>query len=103
MSREIFIYLKIGGIILAYAIKKYLQIPLDFRENPCIMGFMKRQKYGSVKAMAEKLGVNRVYLSAVLTGAVQPSYSLAKKLTKITGRSFFDFRPDLKNLLKKIL
>ncbi len=62
-----------------------------------------RQKYGEVKRMAEKLGINRVYLSAVLTGAVQPSYGLAKKLAKITGRSFFDFRPDLKNLLKEIL
>ena len=82
---------------------EYIQITLDFYGNISIIGFMKRQKYGSVKAMAEKLGINRVYLSAVLTGAVQPSYKLAKQLAKITGRSFFDFRPDLKNLLKEIL
>ena len=64
---------------------------------------MKRQKYGEVKKMAEKLGINRVYLSAVLTGAVHPSVTLAKKLAKITGRSFFDFRPDLREILKEAL
>jgi len=64
---------------------------------------MKRNKYGSVKAMAEKLGINRVYLSSVLRGDVQPSMALAKKLSKITGRSFFDFRPDLKKIIKELL
>jgi transcriptional regulator with XRE-family HTH domain len=67
------------------------------------MGFMKRNRYGSVKAMAEKLGINRVYLSSVLRGDVQPSISLAKKLAKITGRSFFNYRPDLKKIIKELL
>ena len=64
---------------------------------------MKRQKYGEVKAMAEKLGINRVYLSAILCGGVQPSIQLAKKLAKLTGRSFFDFRPDLRAIVKDSL
>ena len=64
---------------------------------------MKRNKYGSVKAMAQKLGINRVYLSAVLRRDVQPSIALAKKLSKITGRSVFHFRPDLMKIIKELL
>ncbi len=66
------------------------------------MGFMKRNKYGEVKRMAEKLGINRVYLSAILRGDTFPSVTLAKKLAKLTGKSIFDFRPDLKKLLNKV-
>lgn len=53
--------------------------------------------------LAKKLGVDRTYLNGILRGKRIPGIELAKKLSKITGRSFFDFRPDLKNLLKEIL
>jgi transcriptional regulator with XRE-family HTH domain len=58
-----------------------------------------RKPYGSVKKLADELGINRVYLSAVLLGAQIPSVALAKKISRATGRSFFDFRPDLKDVI----
>lgn len=60
---------------------------------------MKRKPYGSVKKLADELGVNRVYLSAILLGTQKPSITLAKKVARATGRSFFDFRPDLKDVI----
>lgn len=62
---------------------------------------MKRKRWGEVKALAQKLGCHRVYLSAVLTGSVRPSVLLALKISNETGLDFFELRPDLKGILNK--
>jgi len=62
-----------------------------------------RKPYGSVKKLAGELGINRVYLSSILTGKVYPSIKLAKRITKKTGKSFFDLRPDLRKLMREYL
>jgi len=53
--------------------------------------------------LAEKLGIDRSYLNGILNGKRIPSVKLAEKLSKITGKNFFDFRPDLKKLVKNHL
>ena len=53
--------------------------------------------------LAEKLGIDRSYLNGILNGKRIPSVILAEKLSKITGKNFFDFRPDLKKLVKNHL
>ena len=55
------------------------------------------------KTLAKTLGVHHVYLNAVLKGRAVPSVSLARKLAKITGKPFFELRPDLKKLVKEFL
>jgi transcriptional regulator with XRE-family HTH domain len=63
----------------------------------------KRKPWGSVKKLADELGVNRVYLSAILAGSAFPSVRLAQKIAKKTGKSFLDYRPDLRKLFKESL
>jgi transcriptional regulator with XRE-family HTH domain len=53
--------------------------------------------------IARQAGVTKQMISMVLNGKCRPSVKLAKKLARITGRPFFDFRPDLKKLFKEMV
>ncbi len=53
--------------------------------------------------LAKKLGIPRTYLNGILRGKRQPGVNLAKKITKLTGKPFFDLRPDLRKLMKEYL
>ena len=55
------------------------------------------------KKLANKIGISRTYLNGILKGKRTPSIELAEKIAKITGRNFFEFRPDLKRLIKSHL
>ncbi len=53
--------------------------------------------------LANKLGIDRTYLNGILKGKRIPGVELAKKIVELTGKDFFDLRPDLKKLLKEYL
>ena len=53
--------------------------------------------------LAKKIGISRTYLNGVLRGKKIPSIELAKRISKITGKDFFDLRPELKKLIKEFL
>ena len=53
--------------------------------------------------LAEKLGIDRTYLNGILRGKRVPGIELAKKISKITGKDFFEMRKDIKKLLKELL
>jgi len=53
--------------------------------------------------LAQKLGIDRTYLNGILRGKRIPGIELAKKISKITGKDFFEMRKDIKKLLKELL
>ena len=53
--------------------------------------------------LAKSLGIDRTYLNGILRGKRQPSVELAEKISLMTGKPFFDLRPDLKKLIKQYL
>ncbi len=53
--------------------------------------------------LAKTLGIDRTYLNGILRGKRYPGVELAKKISQITGKPFFDLRPDLKKLIKEYL
>ncbi len=53
--------------------------------------------------LAKQLGIDRAYLNGILRGKRFPSVKLAEKIVKLTGRNFFDLRPDLKRIMKEHL
>jgi len=55
------------------------------------------------KELAQKIGISRTYLNGILKGKRTPGIKLAKKINKITGKDFFEMRPDLKKLIKEYL
>ncbi len=52
------------------------------------------------KELAKKIGISRTYLNGILNGKRIPGVSLAEKIEKLTGKKFFDLRPDLKKIMK---
>jgi transcriptional regulator with XRE-family HTH domain len=63
---------------------------------------MEKRKYGQVKKWADELGINRIYLSAVLRGSENPSIELSFRIAKVTGISVFKIRKDLKSLIQGV-
>jgi len=55
------------------------------------------------EGLAKKIGISRTYLNGILKGKRIPSIELAKRVSKITGKDFFDLRPELKKLIKEFL
>ncbi len=55
------------------------------------------------KKLAKDLKIPRTYLNGILRGKRVPSRKLAKKIAEATGRTWLDFRPNDKNLLKDML
>jgi len=53
--------------------------------------------------LAKILKIDRAYLNGILRLKRQPSVKLAEKICKLTGKNFFDLRPDLKRLMKEHL
>jgi transcriptional regulator with XRE-family HTH domain len=53
--------------------------------------------------LAKDLSISRTYLNGILRGKRKPGVKLAKKISQITGKPFFDLRPDLKRLIKDYL
>jgi transcriptional regulator with XRE-family HTH domain len=53
--------------------------------------------------LAKQLGIDRAYLNGILRGKRFPGVKLAEKISQITGKNFFDLRPDLKKLMKEHL
>ena len=53
--------------------------------------------------LAERIGISRTYLNGILNGTIKPSIETAKKISKLTGKPFFELRPDLKKLVKEYL
>ena len=53
--------------------------------------------------LAKKIGISRTYLNGILKGKRVPSVELARKISKITGKDFFEMRKDLKKLIKELL
>ena len=53
--------------------------------------------------LAKELKIDRSYLNGILRGKRFPGVKLAEKICKLTGRNFFDLRPDLKKLMKEHL
>ena len=53
--------------------------------------------------LAKKIGISRTYLNGILKGKRIPGIELAKKISKITGKDFFEMRKDIKKLLKELL
>ena len=53
--------------------------------------------------LAKKIGISRTYLNGILKGKRTPSVKLAKRISKVTGKDFFDLRPELKKLIKQFL
>lgn len=55
------------------------------------------------KDLAKKLGVNHIYLNAVIKGRVTPSIDLALRIEEETSGKYkaVDLRPDIQALLKK--
>ena len=51
--------------------------------------------------LANKLGIDRTYLNGILRGKRQPSVKLAEKIEELTGKNFFDLRPDLRKIMKE--
>jgi transcriptional regulator with XRE-family HTH domain len=53
--------------------------------------------------LAKQLGIDRAYLNGILRGRRLPGVRLAERICKVTGKNFFDLRPDLKRLMKEHL
>jgi transcriptional regulator with XRE-family HTH domain len=53
--------------------------------------------------LAKRLGISRTYLNGILNGKRRPSIKLAKKISKITGKNFFEMRPDIKKLISEVM
>lgn len=53
--------------------------------------------------LAKILGIERSYLNAILNGRRHPSIKLAKKISKLTGKNFFELRPDLAKVIRELL
>ncbi len=53
--------------------------------------------------LAKILGIERSYFNAILNGRRQPSIKLAKRISKLTGKNFFELRPDLAKVIKELL
>ena len=53
--------------------------------------------------LAKKIGISRTYLNGILRNKRTPSINLAKKIVKLTGKNFFEMRPDIKKLVKEFL
>ena len=55
------------------------------------------------KDLAKALGIHRTYLNGILKGKRRPGVKLAKRITDMTGKNFFEMRPDLRSLIKEYL
>ena len=53
--------------------------------------------------LAKKIGISRTYLNGILRGKRTPSIELAKRISKVADKDFFDLRPELKKLIKEFL
>ena len=53
--------------------------------------------------MAKKIGISRTYLNGILNRKRTPGIELAKRISQLTDKGFFYFRPDLKKLFKELL
>lgn len=53
--------------------------------------------------LAKKLGIDRTYLNGILRGKRIPGIELAKRINELTGKDFFEMRPDIKKLIKELL
>lgn len=53
--------------------------------------------------LAKKIGISRTYLNGILRGKRSPGIELAKRISKITGKNFFEMRVDLKKLIKELI
>ena len=55
--------------------------------------------------LAKKYGISRQYLNGVLRGRIIPSIKLAEKMAQDPeiGRSFFELKPQLKELLRRYI
>ena len=53
--------------------------------------------------LAQKIGISRTYLNGILREKRTPGVNLAKRISKVTGKDFFEMRKDLKKLIKELL
>ncbi len=53
--------------------------------------------------LAKKIGISRTYLNGILKEKRIPGIELAKRISKITGKDFFEMRKDIKKLIKELL
>lgn len=57
------------------------------------------------KDLAERLGINHIYLNAVINGRVTPSINLALRIEEATSGKYkaVDLRPDIQTILKRFV
>lgn len=53
--------------------------------------------------IAKELGITRQYLNAILRGRMRPSLKIALKINQLLGVPLVSIRPDLKDVIKRLL